>query len=227
MTEAYDLNARLERLSAAQRQSLRLVYRHHNSKEQARLLGISPHTVDERIKGALRILGVASRFEAARMLAEVETPQALVSQTLGGDFPTALSIVAPIARDADERHANNRTLSAGAGTRSPELGRAANDSGVDRCDPGRAIDGEAPGRRNPAAIAFPSGGGGSARDRDPAAVADRSRLSQRGGIDHDLDASGTWIAILATAAACAIFIALLLWGAGAVLDRAQELKTVV
>lgn len=41
------------------------------SKEIARELGISPHTVDQRIRFALRILGVRSRSEAALMLKAV------------------------------------------------------------------------------------------------------------------------------------------------------------
>lgn len=33
------------------------------------MMGVSPHTVDARIKAAMRILGAASRQEAARMVA--------------------------------------------------------------------------------------------------------------------------------------------------------------
>ncbi len=41
-----------------------------NSKEIARDLGISPHTVDQRLKKVQNILGVNSRFEAARIFRE-------------------------------------------------------------------------------------------------------------------------------------------------------------
>lgn len=54
-----------ERLTEGQRACLRLVRLHMSSKEIARELGISSHTVDRRLKNALAILGVASRHEAA------------------------------------------------------------------------------------------------------------------------------------------------------------------
>jgi DNA-binding CsgD family transcriptional regulator len=58
----------VERLSEGQRECLRLVWQYHSSKEVARKLGISPHTVDQRIKRAISILGVGNRAEAARLL---------------------------------------------------------------------------------------------------------------------------------------------------------------
>ena len=57
------------RLSQGQIDCLLLVDQHHNSKEIAARLGISPHTVDQRIRGALEKLGVERRGEAARMVA--------------------------------------------------------------------------------------------------------------------------------------------------------------
>ena len=57
------------RLSQGQIECLLLVDRHHNSKEIAARLGISPHTVDQRIRGALEKLGVERRGEAARLVA--------------------------------------------------------------------------------------------------------------------------------------------------------------
>lgn len=63
---------RVARLSEGQRQCLRLVYRHMESKEIARELGISPDGVTQRIKTAMRILGVDRRRDAAQILAEAE-----------------------------------------------------------------------------------------------------------------------------------------------------------
>ena len=57
------------RLSDGQIECLLLVGQHHNSKEIAARLGISPHTVDQRIRGALDKLGVERRGEAARLVA--------------------------------------------------------------------------------------------------------------------------------------------------------------
>jgi DNA-binding CsgD family transcriptional regulator len=52
-------------LTAKQREVLDLLIEHKTSKEIARLLGISPHTVDQRIFFAKEKLGAASRNEAA------------------------------------------------------------------------------------------------------------------------------------------------------------------
>lgn len=59
-------------LTAGQRDCLRLVYRHMTSKDIARALDISPHTVDMRLRTAMRTLAVASRIDAARLLVESE-----------------------------------------------------------------------------------------------------------------------------------------------------------
>ncbi len=60
-----DLSARVARLTAGQRACLDLVDDHATSKEIARQLGISRHTVDARLRQAIQILGVSSRREAA------------------------------------------------------------------------------------------------------------------------------------------------------------------
>jgi len=62
----------ISRLTDSQRAYLRLVLEHRSSKEIAQDFDISAHTVDKRIKEAMRILGVGSRIEAARILASVE-----------------------------------------------------------------------------------------------------------------------------------------------------------
>ena len=75
---------RLSRLSDGQRTCLRMVLMHMSSKDIARELGISPHTVDRRLKTAMQILDVDSRVEAARILARHEggaAYQPLVYQT--------------------------------------------------------------------------------------------------------------------------------------------------
>ena len=63
---------RLGKLNDGQRACLRMVFMHMSSKDIARELGISPHTVDQRLKAAIQILGVDNRVEAARMLALAE-----------------------------------------------------------------------------------------------------------------------------------------------------------
>ena len=62
----------IDLLTEPQRECLRLVATHHNSKEIAHLLGVSPSAVDKRIERAVQILGARSRFAAARALAARE-----------------------------------------------------------------------------------------------------------------------------------------------------------
>jgi DNA-binding CsgD family transcriptional regulator len=70
------MDDRVGRLTEGQRQALRMVYRHMETKEIARELGISPDGVTQRIKWAMRTLGVNNRRDAANILAgaEGETP---------------------------------------------------------------------------------------------------------------------------------------------------------
>lgn len=60
------------KLNEGQRQCLRLVLAHLNSKEIGRELDVSPHTVDQRLRQAMRTLSTNTRFEAARKFAEYE-----------------------------------------------------------------------------------------------------------------------------------------------------------
>jgi DNA-binding CsgD family transcriptional regulator len=64
-----DVERRVARLTQAQLDCLLLVDQHLSSKEIAVELGISSHTVDQRIRQALQILGVERRAQAARMVA--------------------------------------------------------------------------------------------------------------------------------------------------------------
>ena len=65
-------NPRVMLLTDAERECLRLVYQHMTSKDIARQLGVSPHTVDMRLRQAIRKLEVTSRIEAARALMSEE-----------------------------------------------------------------------------------------------------------------------------------------------------------
>lgn len=64
--------SRVERLTDSQRACLRLVLAHMTSKQIARELGISPHTVDAHLKAALKVVGASNRTEAALILASAE-----------------------------------------------------------------------------------------------------------------------------------------------------------
>lgn len=63
---------RIAGLSEGQRVCLRMVLRQMSSKEIARALGISRHTVDQRLRLAMRTLAAPNRIEAARALATHE-----------------------------------------------------------------------------------------------------------------------------------------------------------
>jgi DNA-binding CsgD family transcriptional regulator len=65
-------NPGLAALTDGQRDCLRLVYNHLTSKDIARILGVSPHTVDMRLRLAMKVLSVGSRIEAARLLVQAE-----------------------------------------------------------------------------------------------------------------------------------------------------------
>ena len=61
-----------ERLREIHKECLRLASHHYTSKEIARKLGISKHTVDQRLRHATLQLGATSRYDAARRFIELE-----------------------------------------------------------------------------------------------------------------------------------------------------------
>jgi DNA-binding CsgD family transcriptional regulator len=80
--EADLMAARVAKLTPGQLDCLLLVDQHWSSKEIAAELKISPHTVDQRIRQALSILGVERRTQAARIVAQVKGPyQRLIHQS--------------------------------------------------------------------------------------------------------------------------------------------------
>lgn len=62
----------IDKLTTRQRDCLRLVLHHMQSKEIGRELGISPMTVDNHFRSAIQTLGVTNRLEAARLLESYE-----------------------------------------------------------------------------------------------------------------------------------------------------------
>jgi DNA-binding CsgD family transcriptional regulator len=72
-------------LTEKERDALRLLLRGHDAKSSARVLGLSVHTVNERLRDARRKLGTTSSREAARRLleAESEAPESLRDKPLG------------------------------------------------------------------------------------------------------------------------------------------------
>ena len=98
-------------LTDGQRDCLRLVYRHMTSKDIARALDISPHTVDMRLRTAMKTLAVGSRIDAARALVDSEGEagvyQSLIYQSpdvaVGADTAIITVPASTSDQDADQQ----------------------------------------------------------------------------------------------------------------------------
>ncbi|KQN71077.1 helix-turn-helix domain-containing protein [Sphingomonas sp. Leaf62] len=77
----------LAALTDKEKHTLRLIVRGHDAKSVAVTLGLSVHTINERLRDARRKLAVSSSREAARMLFEAEgaTPENLGDMRNGDD----------------------------------------------------------------------------------------------------------------------------------------------
>jgi len=75
----------LQTLNDREKEVLRLLLIGHDAKSAASALGLSVHTVNERLRDSRRKIGVTSSREAARILGEVEdkTPKLLGDKKLG------------------------------------------------------------------------------------------------------------------------------------------------
>ena len=82
-------------LSEREIETLRLLLAGHDAKSVARTLGLSVHTVNDRLRDARRKLGVSSSREAARLIAKVEElgPQFSADKKIGvgGDIALGAS----------------------------------------------------------------------------------------------------------------------------------------
>jgi DNA-binding CsgD family transcriptional regulator len=80
-------------LTSKEKETLRLLVNGYDAKSMARHLGLSVHTVNERLRDARRKMAVSSSREAARLMREAEgsAPQSLVPELLG-DATTLPSI---------------------------------------------------------------------------------------------------------------------------------------
>ena len=72
-------------LTDREKETLRLLFGGHDAKSIARYLGLSVHTINERLRDARRKLDVSSSREAARLLAQTERggPDSLADKVLG------------------------------------------------------------------------------------------------------------------------------------------------
>ncbi|MDR6626366.1 DUF4019 domain-containing protein [Caulobacter segnis] len=76
------MNERSQTLTEREKETLRLLLAGHDAKSAASALGLSVHTVNERLREARRKLGVGSSREAARVLARAEGPNFLGDKQL-------------------------------------------------------------------------------------------------------------------------------------------------
>src|SRR5690606_6939095 len=79
------MNEGFEALTEREKETLRLLLGGHDAKSVARELGLSVHTINERLREARRKLGVSSSREAARLLGEAEqdAPNSLGDKQIG------------------------------------------------------------------------------------------------------------------------------------------------
>ncbi len=95
-TYAFIMASNMQSLTEKEKQTLRLIVRGHDAKSSARHLGLSVHTVNERLRDARRKLEVSSSREAARLLLQTESldPQNHADKQIGEATP-------PPTRDKD------------------------------------------------------------------------------------------------------------------------------
>ena len=90
-------------LTDKEKETLRLLVTGYDAKSMARHLGLSVHTINERLRDARRKMAVSSSREAARLVRAEEdrTPQLLGDESLG-EAPAADTV--PDLAPADEVH---------------------------------------------------------------------------------------------------------------------------
>lgn len=95
------MSAGYQALTEKEKQTLRLIVRGHDAKSMARHLGLSVHTVNERLRDARRKLEVTSSREAARRLLDTEDgPQDLADRRFGeAALPRKMGGVAALGTD--------------------------------------------------------------------------------------------------------------------------------
>jgi len=94
-------------LTEKEKETLRLLLQGYDAKSMARHLGLSVHTINERLRDARRKLGTSSSREAARLLRESEAP----APELLGDksFGAAPGAAAPhVLPQPAQRHGSRR-----------------------------------------------------------------------------------------------------------------------
>lgn len=93
---------RLQSLTEKEKQTLRLLVTGYDAKSMARHLGLSIHTINERLRDARRKMSVSSSREAARLLRDAEgaAPNLLADIVLGDALTETAPHTAPSTAQA-------------------------------------------------------------------------------------------------------------------------------
>jgi len=143
--------SRTDRLTDRERECLRLVHGHLNSKQIARRLGIKPSTVDRHCENAARKLNATGRVDAALLLlAEQTVPNDSVSEPVPIAHLAATGSSVPAKGATNDRY--RRTVA------EHQLGGASNSASLTGRYAGETDDGESPGQRNPQTGGLPLSG---------------------------------------------------------------------
>jgi DNA-binding CsgD family transcriptional regulator len=142
---------RIDRLTDRERECLRLVHAHMNSKQIARQLGIRPSTVDRHCENAARKLNASGRIDAALLLlAEQSVPNDSVSEST----PIAAAPVPGSSAPATGvNHEPDRWTGA-----ERQLGGTTDSASFTGRYAGEADDGQSSGGRNPQTGGLPLSG---------------------------------------------------------------------
>jgi len=100
------MNGGLSELTEREKDVLRLLAASHDAKSAAAKLGLSVHTINERLRTARQKLGVSSSRAAARLLAEAEgsAPKTFVNKDFGeAAAPPAIDNATPPAQPPGSR----------------------------------------------------------------------------------------------------------------------------
>ena len=143
--------SRTDRLTDRERECLRLVHAHMNSKQIARHLGIKPSTVDRHCENAARKLNASGRIDAALLLlAEQTVPNDSVSEPVPIVAAAAAGPYVPAKGDVDDQY--RRTVA------EHQLGGASNSASLTGRYAGETDDGEPSGRWNAQTVSLPRSG---------------------------------------------------------------------
>jgi len=143
--------SRTDRLTERERECLRLVHAHMNSKQIARCLGIKPSTVDRHCENAARKLNASGRIDAALLLlAEQTVPNDSVSEPVPIAAALAPGSSFPAKGDVNDQY--RRTAA------EHQLGGASDSASLAGRYAGETNDGEPSGRRDPQTGGLPLSG---------------------------------------------------------------------